>query len=68
VDWVAEVFAPFKLNMRWDERWLYVDSNGMPAHDMMVGITAWQQQVPLPKEYTGKNAWQIPLKPVVATR
>jgi len=31
---------------------------------MMVGITAWQQQVPLPKAYTGKeNAWQIPLHP-----
>jgi hypothetical protein len=35
---------------------------------MMIGITAWQQQVPLSQPYTGKNVWRIPLKPVVATR
>jgi hypothetical protein len=35
----------------------------MPA---MVGITAWQQQVPIPQYYTGTNAWQIPLKPIPA--
>jgi phosphatidylethanolamine-binding protein (PEBP) family uncharacterized protein len=33
---------------------------------MMVGITAWQQQVPLPQNYTGANAWQFPLVPVPA--
>lgn len=33
---------------------------------MMVGITAWQQQVPLPQPYTGDNAWRVPLKPVPA--
>ena len=33
---------------------------------MMVGITAWQQQVPLPQPYFGDNAWRIPLEPVVA--
>lgn len=58
-------FAP-AVNVRWDERWLYVESNGVPAHNMMVGITAWQQQVPLPQSYTGANAWQIPLSPVPA--
>ena len=63
---IASAFEPFKdrVKVRWDDRWLYVESNGMPAHDMMVGITAWQQQVPLPKDYTGANAWQIPLHPV----
>ncbi len=35
---------------------------------MMVGITAWQQQVPIPQPYTGANAWQIPLHPVKAAR
>jgi phosphatidylethanolamine-binding protein (PEBP) family uncharacterized protein len=35
---------------------------------MMVGITAWQQQVPLPQSYRGANAWQIPLKPELAAR
>ena len=45
--------------------WL-VESNGLPAHNMMVGITAWQQQVPLPQPYRGDNAWRIPLRPVPA--
>ena len=63
---LADTFAPFKdqVKVRWDQRWLYVESNGMPAHDLMIGITNWQQQVPLPKDYTGANAWQIPLHPV----
>ena len=38
----------------------------MPDHPLMVGITAWQQQVPLPQKYVGGNAWQIPLHPVPA--
>jgi phosphatidylethanolamine-binding protein (PEBP) family uncharacterized protein len=38
----------------------------MPDHRMMVGITAWQQQVPIPQPYFGDNAWRIPLEPVVA--
>jgi Raf kinase inhibitor-like YbhB/YbcL family protein len=54
------------IRTRWDERFLYVESHGIPAHQMMVGITAWQQQVPLPQAYRGENAWQIPLKPVPA--
>jgi phosphatidylethanolamine-binding protein (PEBP) family uncharacterized protein len=60
-----EVFTP-QVNVRWDERFLFVESNGLPAHNMMVGISAWQQQVPLPQNYTGANAWQIPLSPVPA--
>ncbi len=57
-----EAFAP-AVKVRWDERSLFIESNGLPAHGMMVGITAWQQQVPLPQRYTGANAWQIPLAP-----
>ena len=60
---VFEAFA-LKVSVRWDERFLFVESNGMPAHNMMVGITTWQQQVPLPQNYTGTNAWQIPRVPV----
>ena len=45
--------------------WL-VESNGLPAHNMMVGITSWQQQVPTSQSYIGNNAWQIPANPVVA--
>lgn len=60
-----EKFAP-AVNVRWDQKFLFVESNGMPAHKLMVGITAWQQQVPLPQNYKGANAWQIPLSPIPA--
>ncbi len=79
-------FAPF-VSTRWDERWLYVESDGLPhappapgtkpddakgififSHPMMVGIIAWQQQVPLPQNYRGANAWQIPLTPELADK
>nr|MBP6785449.1 YHYH protein [Verrucomicrobiales bacterium] len=55
-----------KLELKWDDDFLYVGSNGLPDHNMMVGITAWQQQVPLPQAYVGENAWRIPLHPVPA--
>lgn len=58
-------FSP-SVQVRWDDRFLYVASNGLPAHGMMTGITAWQQQVPLPQAYVGTNAWRIPLFPVPA--
>lgn len=60
---VFEAFAP-RVSVHWDERFLFVESNGLPAHNMMVGITNWQQQMPLPQNYTGANAWRIPLAPV----
>src|SRR5262245_58783062 len=60
-----DAFAP-RVTVRWDERLLFIESNGLPAHQMMVGITNWQQQVPVPQRYTGANAWQIPLTPVPA--
>jgi phosphatidylethanolamine-binding protein (PEBP) family uncharacterized protein len=63
----AKAFLPFtKLDLRADGEFLYVGSNGLPDHNMMVGITAWQQQVPLPQPYFNDNAWRIPLKPVPA--
>ena len=64
----AEPFLKFPeaVLLDWDEKYLYVGSDGMPDHPMMVGITAWQQQVPLPQPYYGKNAWSIPLHPVPA--
>lgn len=66
----AGIFAPFAphVRTRWDERFFYVESSGIPAHAMMVGITAWQQQVPIPQRYFGENAWQFPLAPVPAKR
>lgn len=63
----AKAFLPFtRLDLRADGEFLYVGSNGLPDHNMMVGITAWQQQVPLPQPYFDDNAWRIPLKPVPA--
>jgi phosphatidylethanolamine-binding protein (PEBP) family uncharacterized protein len=66
-----DLFAPF-VKTRWDDRWLFIESDGLPhepvAHQLMVGIRAWQQQVPLPQAYTGENAWRIPLKPEIADK
>ncbi|GAB5553162.1 MAG: hypothetical protein Sapg2KO_27530 [Saprospiraceae bacterium] len=66
---LESAFYPFKpnINTHWDEDYFYVESNGIPEHQMMVGITAWQQQVPIPQCYTGMNAWSIPLNPVLAS-
>lgn len=66
---MSAAFAPFSshLHTHADSQWFYVESDGMPDHNLMVGITSWQQQVPTPQPYTGTNAWQIPLKPVLAT-
>ncbi|WP_428610697.1 twin-arginine translocation signal domain-containing protein, partial [Sedimenticola sp.] len=55
-----------KVKTYQDEHYLYVESDGMPSHPMMIGITSWQQQVPLPQFYTGNNAWRIPINPVIA--
>ena len=65
---LATVFAPFapEVSTFWDEHFLYVQSTGMPVHGMMIGITNWQQQIPVPQDYSGSNAWRLPLSPVVA--
>ena len=67
---IADSFEPFAqknaLKYRQDEQFFYVETSAMPDHRMMVGITAWQQQVPIPQPYFGNNAWRIPLQPVVA--
>ncbi len=68
---VDSAFEPFKPNVatHWDATWFYVESNGLPTtHSMMTGIKSWQQQVPIPQCYTGANAWQIPLNPVLAAQ
>lgn len=66
---VEKVFAPYKseAKTRYDDTYFYVETEGIPTtHNMMVGITSWQQQVPIPQGYTGTNAWSIPLKPELA--
>jgi hypothetical protein len=65
---IQKAFEPFadRVKFRSDKNYFYIESNGMPDHPMMIGIRAWQQQVPLPQPYTGSNAWRIPLHPKMA--
>ena len=62
-------FAAFKpsISTRWDDTYFYIASTGIPNHNMMIGITNWQQQVPISQPYSGTNSWSIPLQPVYAT-
>jgi hypothetical protein len=65
---VDSAFTPFKpaINTFWDANNFYVESQGIPDHEMMTGIVSWQQQVPIPQCYIGANAWSFPLNPVLA--
>ena len=69
---IAEAFAPFEkleaIKTRADAGFFYVEGQGVPDHPLMIGIRAWQQQVPLSQPYVGDNAWQIPLVPVPAAK
>ena len=60
------LFAP-TVKTRWDDRFLYIESHGLPSHDMMVGITAWQQQVPLPPRSGATYCRMPPLSEVNMT-
>ncbi len=60
----ARPFLAFEdLKVTWDDDFVYVESDGLPDHPMMVGIRTWNQQVPLPHPYRGENAFRIPRKP-----
>ena len=66
---IDSAFTPFKseVSTSWDTKYFRVGSIGLAkTHEMMKGITAWQQQVPLPQCYLNANAWSIPLNPVMA--
>jgi len=43
-----------------------IASPGLPNHAMMNGITATNLQVPVAQDFTGDNAWKIPLNPAIA--
>jgi phosphatidylethanolamine-binding protein (PEBP) family uncharacterized protein len=49
-----------------DSTYAYVASNGLATHPMMNGITATNLQVPLAVDFSGNNAWKIPLTPTIA--
>ena len=85
---IAKSFDLMKPHVRyyWDSSYFYVESDNMPDRtqmpNLMVGITAWQQQVPMPASYffstvnpennpgslgyQQRNVWKIPLNPVPA--
>lgn len=60
-----EAFAETVTAFTSGDVWM-IESNGIPSHQMMVGITNWQQQVPVAQPYVGTNAWQFPQTPVLA--
>jgi Protein of unknown function (DUF1566)/Abnormal spindle-like microcephaly-assoc'd, ASPM-SPD-2-Hydin/YHYH protein/Putative Ig domain len=73
---MAASFSVFKPKVRyyWDDTYFYEESDGIPDRTMMpnlmVGITAWNRQVPMPASYFASTAnalsynyWQIPLTP-----
>lgn len=86
---MSNSFAPFRPRVRfyWDSTNFYVESDGYPNRalmpNLMVGITSWQQQIPLPASYFASttnpekdtnslgynkpNFWKLPLVPVAAT-
>lgn len=65
---IAQAFASqTKVSTRSDSDYFYVESNGLAEHEMMAGITTWIDQVPTQHDYTGNNAWKIPLKTQYAT-
>ncbi|MBU6289230.1 MAG: YHYH protein [Chloroflexi bacterium] len=55
-----------RVNVRQDGASWVIESSALPDHPMMAGIRAWQQQVPTPQDYTGANAWRLPVTPVAA--
>ena len=66
---IDSAYTAFKpaVSTSFDNTYFYVASNGIPNHNMMIGITNWQQQVPISQAYSGSNSWSIPLQPAYAT-
>lgn len=66
---IDSAFTPYKpgISTKWDDTYFYIGSTGLPNHNMMIGITSWQQQVPISQPYTDNNSWSIPLQPAYAT-
>jgi len=49
--------------VRCDDEFMYLESFSFAVHEMMVGITLWNGQVPVPQPLIGENSWRIPLNP-----
>lgn len=50
-----------------DSSYALIASNGLATHPMMNGIVATNLQVPVAQNFTGTNAWKIPLAPAIAS-
>jgi len=46
-----------------DEDFMYIESFSFAIHEMMVDITLWNGQVPVPQPIIGENSWRIPMNP-----
>ena len=68
ISFLDSAFSYYKPSIatRSDNNYYYVESTGLPDHETMLGITSWQQQVPIPQCYIGSNAWSIPVNPTIA--
>jgi YHYH protein len=60
----AVKYFPKTVSIMCDSTWMYVSSLEIPNDEMMVGITGWNQQVPLPFVMSDvlSTMWKIPLK------
>jgi phosphatidylethanolamine-binding protein (PEBP) family uncharacterized protein len=69
---IRQSFAPYAaengLAVNCDDTYAAVSSYGIQTrHPMMKGITQTILQVPVPQNFTGDNAWHIPLAPAIAS-
>lgn len=62
-----EAFLSFghMLSVHCDETFMYIEAFTIAEHPMMVGITAWNGQVPIPHRLTEDNSWRIPMNPEI---
>lgn len=62
-----EAFLPYGdvLSVHCDEEFMYIESFSFADHTMMVGIVAWNGQVPVPQPITGDNSWRIRMNPTL---
>ena len=64
IDLILDHFSDFSgVTITNDSEHFYINSYSWPEHGMGKGITSWQEQVPIPQNYTGDNSWTIPLYP-----
>ena len=67
VSFLNSLFGQFSnVSTSSDDSYFYISSNGLPNHTMMVGITAWNEQVPIYQPYIGGNSWSIPIQPILS--